>query len=305
MNEQERDILIESIEEREKLRPISRIARLFRAPRRTIPYYVLAAASHIKPFLLTFRTPWGEKMTCFLPEGNTFLYYGYAEANLTNFFLRYIQEGMTCIDVGSHIGSYTMLFSKLTGPTGRVHSFEPTSWTFELLVRNTHSLENVITNNKAVAKAAGKISFLDYGPGFGAYNTADKQGAPALTQIPKVTEVMSLSLDEYCRDQEIFPVDIIKIDAEGYEYHVLSGMTTLLKKKGTRPLITLEVAGGKVWEENRNLSFTALSENGYHAYDIHTSGLIRPHVPRLDYEYDNILFVPQERLSMIAQFLAP
>ena len=126
MTNEERTKLIEVISQREILRPLSRLARLIRKPIRTLPFYVLAALGHIKPFLISFKTLWGTKMTCYLPEGNTFFYYGYCEANLTNFLLRYIKQDSVCIDVGAHVGFYSMLLSKLVGPRGAVHSFEPT-----------------------------------------------------------------------------------------------------------------------------------------------------------------------------------
>lgn len=295
MNNEERNTLIGLICKRELLRPLSRIKRLAKDPIRAFPFYILAALGHIKPYKLSFKTLWKSKMTSYLPEGNTFYYYGYCEANLTNFFLRYCEEGKTVIDIGAHIGFYSALSSVLVGKSGQVHSFEPTPWTYELLLENTQGLSNVTTNNKAVSEQPTTLTFTDYGHGYGAYNTASKEGAPALSHKGTVINVQSVSLDEYCKTNSLTP-HFIKIDAEGFEYSILLGMKELLKNNnGTeRPVITLEVAGGDEWKENRDNSIKALIDNDYIPYEIDVDGHVRVHTPRKEYTYDNLVFIPKE-----------
>lgn len=297
MTTDKRKNIIETIVLREKLREMSRAERLLKDPLHALPYYGLAVAARIRPFAISFNTLWHTRMTCYLPEGNTFYYYGYCEANLTNFFLRYVQTGMTCIDVGAHVGIYTMLFSELVETNGQVHSFEPTPWTYALLKTNTQQLANVHINNNAIAEKERTLTFADYGPGYGAYNSAHAQGAPALSKQPNMTEVGSVSLYSYCREKNVTP-DMIKIDSEGFEYEVLCGARQLLSDKTRpRPLITIEVANGDDWADNRNDSFSFLKENDYALYAITTDGYIRSHTKQDSYEYDNLLFIPQERIS--------
>ena len=302
MTKDKRTILIEIITRREKLRQMDRGQRLLHDPIHALPYYALATLARIKPFQVTFRTLWDTPMTCYLPEGNTFYYYGYCEANLTNFFLRYVRPGMTCIDVGAHVGIYTMLFSELVTDSGQVHSFEPTPWTHALLQKNTQTLKNVHINNNAIAETKRVLTFADYGPGYGAYNSAHAAGAPALSATPHMTEVESVSLDEYCAEHSLTP-DIIKIDSEGFEYEVLLGAKALLSNASQpRPLITIEVANGDSWAQNRNDSFRLLKEHQFVLYGITTEGLIQSQAEQDFYEYDNLLFVPQERVSELTEF---
>lgn len=289
---------------RERLRPLGRLARLLKAPLRTLPYYALAALGHLRPFPLRFRTPWGARMVSYLPEGNTFYYYGYCEANLTNFFLRYVSEGFVCIDIGAHVGYYSMLFSELVGPTGSVHSFEPTPWTYRLLVENTNSLQNVRANNLAISDSETTLSFADYGPGYGAYNTAHADGAAGLHKHATMTEVHTVTLDDYCSGFKRMP-DIIKIDAEGFEYHVLSGMQRLTSKSGVaRPIISLEVAGGATWGENRKQSLSFLAERDYILFEIAPDGSLSRHTAQSSYQYDNLLCIPEERISELTPFIS-
>lgn len=299
MESEQREKIIQTITEREALRPLSKLERLKRDPIRAFPYYILAALGHIKPYPLTFKTLWDTKMTCYLPEGNTFYYYGYCEANLTNFILRYLKPGSTFIDVGAHVGFYSMLSSALVGTSGQVHSFEPTPWTFGLLTKNTRGLSNVTLNNKAVSDKKGMTSFLDYGPGYGAYNSAHPKGAVAFIS-KKGTEVNveTLTLDDYCKERNILP-DFIKLDAEGLEHIILQGMTSLLSGNN-RPIVTLEAAGGKEWAENMKASLEFLFSKDYKVYEMAIDGTIKPHMIRESYEYENLLFIPSERETELA-----
>lgn len=291
MKEKDKKLIASIILEREKLRPLSRVVRLIRSPIRTIPYYVIALASHIKPFRLTFKTLWGTEMTSYLPEGNTFYYYGYCEANLTNFLLRFIKEGDVVLDVGAHVGFYSMLTSSLVGDKGEVHSFEPTPWTYELLKKNTEKLPNVVLSNKAVSGKKERISFKDYGPGYGAYNTAHKAGS-ILKKNSKTIETETIALDFYCKAKNIKP-NFIKLDAEGYELAILLGMDYLLEE--VRPLVTLEVAGESDWADNCKKSIDFLLSKKYKPYEMSIEGLIYPHTIEENYKYDNLLFIPEER----------
>lgn len=291
MNKEQREKIIQKIIEAEKLRPLSRGDRLLRVPVKTFFYYVLASFSHIKPYKLSFRTLWDTKMVSYLPEGNTFYYYGYCEANLTNFLLRFLKDGDVVLDVGAHVGFYSMLMSTLVGDKGEVHSFEPTPWTFNILKHNTEKLGNVSLNNNAVSNKKENISFKDYGPGYGAYNTAHKSGS-VLNKKANVVHVETISLDDYCKEKNIKPI-FIKLDAEGYEYSILNGMNYLLKE--VRPLITLEVAGGEGWSENCQKSIDYLLENKYKPYEMNIDGFISVHEIKKSYKYDNLLFIPEEK----------
>ena len=291
MNREQREKIIQKIVEMEKLRPLGRGERLIKAPVRTFFYYILAAFSRVKPYKLRFRTLWGAKMTSYLPEGNTFYYYGYCEANLTNFLLRFLKKGNVVIDVGAHVGFYSMLASALVGEEGQVHSFEPTPWTFDLLMQNTNKLSNIVLNNNAASDRKDSIPFKDYGPGYGAYNTAHKNGS-ILNKKAKTIIIKTIALDDYCEDKNIRP-DFIKLDAEGHEYAILNGMNRLFEK--TRPLVALEVVGSDEWADNRERSIEFLMDKKYKPYEMSLDGFISPHIIKKNYKYDNLLFVPEEK----------
>jgi FkbM family methyltransferase len=243
-------------------------------------------------------------MTASLPEGNTFYYYGYCEANLTNFFLRYLSDDMVLFDIGAHVGFYSMLGSALLSTDGQVHSFEPTPSTFATLTKNTSGLTNVTRHNVAMGSTVGTTTFSDYGPGYSAYNTATPGGGQGISRTPIMISIPVTTLDTVCRDTGLMP-DVIKIDAEGFEPEILKGATSLLSLQNpSRPLLTLEVAGGEEWAENRAEAFHILNSNHYLPYTITTDGYLVAHTLQAEYTYDNLLFVPAERENQITPYLA-
>lgn len=299
MTPKQRKQLIETIVAREKLRPMQKLARLFADPLHAIPYYILALLSHIRPYRVTFPTLWGTTMTGYLPESNTFYYYGFCEANLTSFLLRFLKKGQTFIDVGAHIGFYSILSSPLVGKQGCVYSFEPTRWTYDLLKKNTRNLTNIETINAGVADKKDTVSFADYGPGYGAYNSASADGT-ILTFKPSYTTTQTTTLDQFCKERHIHP-DFIKIDAEGFEHKILLGMDSLLANE--RPLITLEMANDEIWSKNCKASSEMLNVCGYVPYEMTSDGYVKECILQPTYRYTNILFVPKEKTALIAQLL--
>ncbi|MCX6712111.1 MAG: FkbM family methyltransferase [Candidatus Vogelbacteria bacterium] len=299
MENTEKVKIIKTIIRREKLRPLKRLARLFKDPLLAFPYYILSTIGHIKPYKLSFKTLWGDTMTGYLPEVNTFYYYGYCEANLTSFLLRFLQPGTTFIDVGAHIGFYSVLSSQLVGAKGKVYSFEPTPWTCKLLQKNTGNLKNVRTNNVGASEIKGEVTFSDYGPGYGAYNSAGAEW-PGLRFLPKKVTAEMIQLDSFFQQNSIKP-DFIKLDAEGLEFKILNGLAETLKD--SRPLITLEMAGDEQWSENCQKSSTTLFESGYESYEMSDDGFVKKCEIKKTYTYTNILFVPKEKTNLISYLI--
>jgi FkbM family methyltransferase len=248
---------------------------------------------------MSFKTLWGDKMTGYLPEANTFYYYGYCEANLTSFLLRFLKEGPIFVDVGAHIGFYSMLTSHLVGKNGKVYSFEPTPWTYKLLQKNTSNLMNVQTINAGVSDIDGEITFSDYGPGYGAYNSASKEGTMLKFKPHEITAKI-VNLDIFFNRNSIIP-DFIKLDAEGFEHKILVGLSETLKT--SRPIITLEMAGNEKWSNNCKESSAILFNADYESYMMFDNGFIEKCEIRPPYTYSNFLFVPKEKTDTISHLI--
>jgi FkbM family methyltransferase len=82
---------------------------------------------------------------------------GVWEAGETANIVELLAPGMTFLDIGAHVGYYSIIAGRIVGPLGLVLSFEPEPRNFELLVANAwqNSLTNVACFPWAVADVTG------------------------------------------------------------------------------------------------------------------------------------------------------
>jgi FkbM family methyltransferase len=138
----------------------------------------------------------------------------------------------TVVDVGANIGYYMLLFESAVGAAGRIVAFEPEPDNLVELRANVegNALNNVAIHPVAVGSRSGTVAFAR------GINGGVREDAGAMTgneiQVPVVT------LD----DALTGPVDLIKIDVEGYEEEVLLGATKTLQAH--RPALFVEIHPG-------------------------------------------------------------
>jgi len=159
------------------------------------------------------------------------------ETDNMEFLRNNITKGMTVIDIGAHIGLYTIAMGKIVKGNGKVYSFEPTPATFNVLQKNIHfnKMNNIVRPiNKAVSNAEGTTTFFINDTGVCNSNSlASNYSSNKRIGI----KVALISIDKLVKTENISFIDIIKIDAEGAEYSVLKGSEKTLRQ--FRPKIIL------------------------------------------------------------------
>lgn len=136
------------------------------------------------------------------------------------------RPGMTVVDVGANIGYYLLLFERLVGRRGRVICIEPSPENLVELRRNVDAnrFTNAIVHDVAVGARTGEARLR---PGLNGFITED-EGSPVRL------EPLDALVDGH--------VDLIKIDVEGYEGHVIEGSLAILTRD--RPVLFLELHPG-------------------------------------------------------------
>lgn len=150
-----------------------------------------------------------------------------------------LRPGMTFVDVGANEGLFTLLASRLIGPTGAVHAFEPSPREAGRLAENIdlNGLANVRVHRVALGAAQGTavlhVADVEH-PG---HNTLGGLVYHETKQAYSV-DVPVLTLDQVA-DQEGFErLDLLKIDVEGSETAVLKGAQGVLRR--FRPALLTE-----------------------------------------------------------------
>jgi FkbM family methyltransferase len=140
------------------------------------------------------------------------------------------KEGDTVVDIGAHMGRYTITSSKSVGASGKVIAVEAHPYNYRLLQDNLrlNKLTNVSTLNLAVysEKARLKLYLPDEELGYTGHHSlmtnylATKHGKQT---DRRYIEVEADTLDNLLKSEGIVTVNWIKIDVEGAEYEVLKG----------------------------------------------------------------------------------
>jgi FkbM family methyltransferase len=162
---------------------------------------------------------------------------GTYEPEQTRLFQKHVTQGATVLDVGAHVGYYTLLASVLVGPNGRVCAFEPNPENHGFLCKHVllNELTNVTMENAAVSNSNGTASFA-FGTGSGTGRLAEHG----------VLDVRTVRLDDFCRERKVEP-DFLKIDVEGAELDVLRGADEVIRSH--HPVIFLSTHGEDVHGE--------------------------------------------------------
>jgi len=171
----------------------------------------------------------------------------YLEAEMLG-LRRLVEPGSVCIDVGSAAGLYTLALSRLTGPSGWVHSVEPLSFAHPVWTRVLRAKGARNVRHHAVALAAEPGSGVmsvpvgRYGPVTGrSFLAGRSSGLGSNAEFTKQMEVSVQvdTLDELCARERLTRLDFIKVDVEGAELSVLEGGKRAIE--AFRPTMLIEI----------------------------------------------------------------
>lgn len=130
--------------------------------------------------------------------------------------------GMVVVEAGSHHGMHTVQMGRWVGATGEVHAFELNAENAMVLAANAgvNRMPHVRVVHAAVSDASGWLE------------TSGERVASGQRRA------RAISLDDYCAQNGIERVGLLKIDVEGFEAKVLAGARRLLD---SRPRMDLEL----------------------------------------------------------------
>jgi FkbM family methyltransferase len=160
--------------------------------------------------------------------------YGAHTRNELAMVLAFLRPGDQVIDVGAHIGTFTVPFARAVGPKGHVISVEPGAGAFDLLLENlalNGVLEQVRAECALVCEQTGSYRPVE---------AADHTSATYYVSAEHAPSLACLQLDSLAADLDRHrPLRLIKIDVEGMELSVLRSAEALIAAH--RPMIYVEV----------------------------------------------------------------
>ena len=152
------------------------------------------------------------------------------EPHLTAFLEETLEPGMTFVDIGAHIGWFSVLASRVVGPSGSVIAVEPEPGTIPLLKANLwrNRCANAVVLPLAAYEHTGHLALV----------VSDENRAGSGVLPPSYrgqTMVACARLDDLLPGRKI---DVVKVDAEGTDHIALRGMEQVLRAgRGTTAVV--------------------------------------------------------------------
>jgi FkbM family methyltransferase len=241
-----------------------------------------------RTYEFTTRTNFGAKIVGSTNEliQKYILFFGVWEPDLTSFVRGRLRPGDTFVDVGAYFGYYSLLASKLVGKSGRVVAIEASPQNFTLLRQNLecNGVQNVRALNAAASDHEESIQLYSDMHRYTGCTTTMKEWADRYKLRP-VCKVHALPLSVLLKPDEIQAARLIKIDVEGGEWQVVSGMAEILPACRHDIEITVEVtplcldAHGRTFDDLLSI-FTS---QGFHPYrlehDVSALSYVRARTP--------------------------
>jgi FkbM family methyltransferase len=224
----------------------SLLGRILRAPLRLIP------RDTVVPIL---QGPLRGKRWI-VGSGISRLWLGSYEPEKMHLAASLLHQGDVAFDIGANAGIYTLLFSELVGPSGRVVAFEPSPANVGYLLE--HQSLNVATNVLVVAAAVSRES------GRAMFDLGTDSSTGRMSPHGAL-EIDTIRLDDFVAKENCRP-SLIKVDVEGAEVDVLEGASKTLRDLAPLLLIATHSAALKA------ACIELLEHHGYSVRELGTGG---------------------------------
>lgn len=176
------------------------------------------------------------------------------------------KKDLIIFDVGANVGQTVDRFYSIF-PDAKIYSFEPNQIAFEKLVKKEKQYSNFKAINKGLASSiekrvfykqpdSGSSSFLKLNIENEEFRLSQTDEAKLNHNITTVKEeleynseiiVETETIDNFCKNNGITEINILKIDTQGYETEVLGGAKNMLSQVG---IIECEIILGNTYEKS-------------------------------------------------------
>jgi FkbM family methyltransferase len=201
------------------------------------------------------------------------------EQEVTTVVCDILEPGDTFVDVGAHVGWFTLIGARMVEPLGRVLAIEAETENYLHLLKH---IKLNITNGsvRAYSRVAtsycGPVQFhlnLDNDGGHALWPPSNHSFNEKTKETPQVVELQGITLDELCRKEGVSEIKLVKIDTEGAEVEVLRGAKQLLSEHRIEHVIAeVNAFGLKQMGTNVDEMIELLTDFDYSYENIGTPG---------------------------------
>jgi FkbM family methyltransferase len=191
-------------------------------------------------------------------------------------FSELIPKDSIVLDIGAHVGAFTMVFASCLGNEGKVLAFEPNPKTFDVLQKHVDNNPqfNIIPYNYACTPENKKYTFnysdpniYDVGMNGGLFDELEKGNEIKQFHNHKI-EVDGVNITDFLNQNHndlINRIKFIKTDTEGLDKEVLKTLTPIIKNN--KPVLMVEAFRSLNKEEILDF-YNVLKSFDYEIYDV-------------------------------------
>lgn len=182
-------------------------------------------------------------------------------------WLPYICKSKIILDIGANLGNHTLFWSEHLDYE-KIYSFEPFTPNFERLINNVrihNKKPNIFTVKKGIGSKKGYTNIKEF--------HEDNYGGTTLaTTISDNGEIEITDIDSFVTENHLNQIDFVKIDTEGFEENVLSGMENTLSKY--YPDLWIEISCQSfhgIIQKLQNIGYILVDIDGFNLLFLHKS----------------------------------
>lgn len=170
-----------------------------------------------------------------------------------------IEEELIFLDIGANWGQTTTKMNQQY-PEAKIYAFEPSKNCFESLKTNFKN-SNISFHNLAIGSSCGQLEFNEYS--WSALNSLLKRAYGDATIVATYL-VDVVTIDEFCANNTVPYIHLLKTDTEGYELNVLKGASDMMKRNAIQ-FVYVEVFFNEnyVGQSSFGDIYNFLLENGF------------------------------------------
>lgn len=175
-------------------------------------------------------------------------------------------------DVGANKGQYANIVNNIFKGKAKIYSFEPGKFTYSELVKNTSAVENIEINNFGLGAENTEMSLNYDEQGSGLASVYERKLGHKKIDFSKNEKVQIKKIDDFCKDNNINNIKLLKMDVEGHELEVLKGAGKMLRDNKIEA-IQFEFGGCNIDSRTYFQDFYSLLNDKYIIYRILQNGL--------------------------------
>lgn len=191
-------------------------------------------------------------------------------------------------DVGGNDGDYSNMVKDVCFSEKidfDLHIFEPSSVCFNYLLKKNKDFKDITLHQLALAEKKGCSQL--FSPWEGSSGASLAQLDSFNLYMPNVAisseTVNTVTLDDFCQNNNIETIDFLKLDIEGFEFSALKGSCQMLINKKIQ-FIQIEIGPASLTTKSMLFDFWKMLNDSYRFYLILNQGLIEIKEYKFDLE---------------------